>query len=78
MRSTAIAPSAPYDTDIYLVLDNFGGRLGQAWRETPEERTERETVLIDLLDGQFTNPSRIVVFNTAAGVSSGVFASSPI
>jgi hypothetical protein len=32
------------------------------------ERTERETVLIDLLDGQF----RIVVFNTAAGVSRDV------
>jgi hypothetical protein len=27
--------------DTYLVLDDFGGRLGPAWRETDEEDSDR-------------------------------------
>jgi hypothetical protein len=35
----SIAAVLPDDHDIYLVLDDFGGRLGRAWRETDEEHT---------------------------------------
>jgi hypothetical protein len=59
------------DHDVYLVLDDFG-RLGQAWRETDPERTDRETVIRDLLDGQYTDPVRVVSFNTAEGWSRDV------
>jgi hypothetical protein len=48
----SIAPGLPDDVDVYLVLDDFGERLGRAWRETDEERTDRETVVRDLLEGQ--------------------------
>ena len=41
-RSPSIVPEAD-DREIYLVLDDFGGRLGHAWPETDEERTDRET-----------------------------------
>jgi hypothetical protein len=34
--------------DIYLVLDDFGGRLGRAWRETAEEDANREMLIRDL------------------------------
>jgi hypothetical protein len=65
----SIAPASPDDHDTYLVLDDFGQRLGRAWRETGEERTDRETVVTDLMDGQYSNPARIVAFNTAEGWS---------
>jgi len=36
-------PTLPDDRDVYLVLDDFGGRLGRAWRETDEDQTDRAT-----------------------------------
>ena len=35
------------------------------YRETDVEDTDRETVIRDLLDGQYKNPVRLVAFNTA-------------
>lgn len=70
--SPPITPPLPDDQDVYLVLDDFGGRLGRSWRESPEERTERATVLTDLLDGQFFDPVRVVAFNTSKGTSKDV------
>ena len=66
--SPSIVPD-PDDRDIYLVLDEFGGRLGRAWPETDEERTDREVVITDLMTGQYSNPVRVVAFNTAEGWS---------
>jgi Fe2+ transport system protein FeoA len=57
--------------DTYLVLDDFG-RLGCSWRETDAERTDRETVIRDLVEGQYSYPVRIVAFNTAEGWSRDV------
>src|SRR5215469_3130383 len=63
--SAAIAPTLLDDVDVYLVLKDFGGKLGRAWSETDEERTDREMVIADLLTGQYSDPVRVVVFNTA-------------
>jgi hypothetical protein len=71
-RSPSIAPTSPDDHDIYLVLDDFGARLGRAWRETDEERTDRKTVITDLIEGQYSDPAQVVVFNIAEGWSSYV------
>jgi hypothetical protein len=70
--SPSIAPGPPDDVDVYLVLDDFGERLGRAWRETGEERTDRERVITDLVDGQYSEPARVVAFNTAEGWSRDV------
>lgn len=59
----SIVPSATDET-VYLVADDFG-RLGRAWRETDYEATDLETVIRDLLSGQYSNPVRVVAFNTA-------------
>ena|SRR2546423_14406952 len=59
------------DRDVYLVLDDFG-RIGWAWRETDVEDTDYETVINDLLEGQFANPVRVIGFNTAEGWSKDV------
>jgi hypothetical protein len=64
--SPSLAPHGP-DQDTYLVLDDFGGRLGRAWRETDENATDRETLIRDLVEDQFNNPVRIVAFNSAEG-----------
>jgi hypothetical protein len=71
-RSPSIVPYVS-DRDVYLVLDDFG-RLGRSWRETDEDRTDRSTIIRDLLDGQFNNPVRVVSFNTAEGWSRDVSA----
>lgn len=66
-RSPSIVPDAA-DRDIYQVLDDFG-RLGRSWRERDEERTDRETTIVDLIDGQFSSPVRVIAFHTAEGWS---------
>ena len=52
------------DQNVYLVVDDFGG-LGQAWREADVEHTDLETVILDLLEGQYNGPVRVISFNTA-------------
>jgi hypothetical protein len=71
MSGTGWTPSivpmvvVPYGADqtVYLVVDSFG-RLGTAYRETDIKRTDLETVITDLMSGQFNDPVRIVAFNT--------------
>ncbi len=71
-RSPSIVPREA-DQDIYVVLDDFvGAWLGRAWRETDEEDTDRETLIRDLMEGQYSHPARIVAFNTAEGWSRDV------
>ena len=54
------------DRDVYLVLDDFGW-MGCAWRETNVEDTDLEGVISDLLEGQYSNPVRVVGFNLSEG-----------
>ena len=59
MRSSSWTPSiVPNDNDetVYLVVDDFG-RLGRAWPESDYEATDLETVIQDLLTGQYSNRS---------------------
>ena len=67
MRRTSWTPSiVPTDTDetVYLVADDFG-QIGRAWREADYDATDLETVIQDLLSGEYSNPIRVVAFNTA-------------
>jgi hypothetical protein len=52
------------DQNVYLVVDDFG-RNGRACRETDVERADLEAVIMDMLEGQYQNPVRVVGFNTA-------------
>src|SRR5712664_2164637 len=66
MPSTGWTPSTvPYGADqtVYLVVDRFG-RLGSFYREIEIERTDLETIIADLMSGQFNDPVRVVAFNT--------------
>jgi len=55
----------PYGADqtLYLVVDRFG-RHGSVYHETEVERTDLETIIADLMSGQFNDPVRVVAFNT--------------
>ena len=52
------------DHNVYLVLDCFDG-AGCAWREADVAGTDLETVIADLMAGQYHDPQRVVAFNTA-------------
>jgi hypothetical protein len=54
------------DQNVYIVLDDFGHN-GRAYRETDVERAGLEAVIMDLLEGQYRNPIRVIGFNTAEG-----------
>jgi len=59
------------DQNVYLVVDDFAHR-GSAWREADTEKTDFETVVADLLSGQYNDPIRVVGFNTAGKWSEDV------
>jgi hypothetical protein len=69
-HSPSIVPEHT-DREIYIVLDDFG-LLAKVWRETNDADADRETLIQDLLDGQYEDPIRIVAFNTAQGWSRDV------
>jgi hypothetical protein len=67
MPRTGWTPSlVPYGADqtVYLVIDGFGGGLSTVYRETEIERADLETIIADLMSGQFNDPIRVVAFNT--------------
>jgi hypothetical protein len=66
----SIVPSGT-DQNIYLVVDDLG-RFGRVWRETDAERTDLETVITDMLDGQYSSPVAVYGFNPGEGWSRDV------
>ena len=68
MRTSPSIVPRDNDRDAYFVMDDLG-HLGRVWHETDPNSTDRETVIRDLLDGQYFNPVRVVSFNTADGWS---------
>jgi len=59
----SIVPTGHNQT-IYLVVNNFR-HLGTAFTETDVEHADLETVITDLMSGQYSDPVRVVAFNTA-------------
>ena len=59
------------DQNIYLVMDDFG-RLGRVWREADVEHTDLETVIEDMLSGQYSSPVGVFDFNPFEGWSRDV------
>jgi hypothetical protein len=66
MRKSDGTPSIvpnEYDQTVYLVEDCF--KSGCVWPEVGTDRTDLETVIADLLTGQYTDPQRVIAFNTS-------------
>jgi hypothetical protein len=68
-HTTSLAPE--FDVTVHIVLDDFG-KAGRVYRETAEEAANLDTVVDDLMTGQFNNPVRVIAFNTSEGWSRDV------
>ncbi|MCS3726509.1 hypothetical protein [Bradyrhizobium betae] len=52
------------EPSVYLVAEDFG-RSGRAWREADLETTDLETVIHDLIAGEYRRPIKVIAFNTS-------------
>jgi hypothetical protein len=70
MRKSSWTPSIvpSDDQNVYLVVDDFG-QFGRVWREADIEKTDLESVIQDLLEGQYNNPIGVFGINPAEGWS---------
>jgi hypothetical protein len=59
------------DQTVYIVENDFGWR-GRAYVETDSEYADLEATITGLLEGQYSNPVRIVAFKTAESWSEDV------
>jgi hypothetical protein len=68
----SLAPDQqPHDVTVYIVLNDFG-QLGRAYVETDEATADEQTVVNNISDGEYSNPVRVVAFNTVEGWSRDV------
>ena len=71
-QTPSLAPDEqPHDVTVYIVLNDFG-QLGRAYVETDEAKADEKTVVSDIISSQYSNPVRVVAFNTAEGWSRDV------
>jgi hypothetical protein len=61
MRSPPLVPA--FDFETCIVFDDFG--RFRVYRETDENEVDRETVIRNIINGQYEKPVRVVAFNTA-------------
>jgi hypothetical protein len=59
----SIVPNGP-DQTFYIVVNNYG-KLGPAFAETDVGEADLETTITDLMSGQYSDPVRVVAFNTS-------------
>src|SRR5262245_51489175 len=65
MRTPSLIPDKqqPHVT-VYIVINDFG-ELGRAYVETDEAKADEETILTNIISGEYSNPIRVVAFNAA-------------
>ena len=67
-NQTPLAPGEPaFDVTVYIVLNDFGDRLGRAYCETDEAEADEKTIVENILGDQYSSPLRVVAFNIAEG-----------
>ena len=73
IRTPSLVPDGqPYDVAAYIVVNDYGQQLGRAYAETDEAKADEKTVVSDIISGQYSNPVRVVAFNTVEGWSRDV------
>ena len=55
-----------FDITVHLVLNDFG-KLGRSYLETDEEQADLETIIRNFVVGEYSQPKRVVAFNTSEG-----------
>jgi hypothetical protein len=59
------------DVTVYIVVEDYGD-LGRAFRETDIAEADFETMVRNIISGEYRNPLRVVAFNTVEGWSRDV------
>jgi hypothetical protein len=59
------------DVTAYIVLEGFGD-LGRAFRETDIAEADHDTIVRNMISGEYEDPLRVVAFNTVEGWSRDV------
>jgi hypothetical protein len=58
-NSPSLVPPQPaYGTTVYIVLDDFGPKLGRAYCETDEAEADEKTIIENMISVQYSNPVR--------------------
>src|SRR5262245_62121070 len=53
-NQTPLVPGQPtFDVTVHIVLNYFGSRLGRAYCETGEDEADEETIIENILNGQY-------------------------
>ena len=55
-----------HDATVYVVLDDYGS-AGQAYREIDPNDADEQSIVDDLISGQFERPIKLVAFNVVEG-----------
>ena len=58
----------------YFVLCDYGPKIGKAWYQAEPERSDRDTVIDWLIEGQYTTPVQIIEVDISTGTSRDVSA----
>src|SRR3979409_653024 len=65
MKRTSSPPIVPgFDFEVCVVLDDFGP-AGRAYREADEDKADRETVIRNIMRGEYERPLRVVAVHSA-------------
>jgi hypothetical protein len=70
MSFPSIVPGG-WDQTVYVVENDFG-RAGRAYVETDVESASLDDITGRLIAGEYSNPIRVIAFNTAEGWSRDV------
>ena len=55
-------------------LCDYGPKIGKAWHQADPERSDRDTIIDWLIEGQYTNPVQIIEVDLPAGIARDVSA----
>jgi hypothetical protein len=64
-------PYPENDVTAYIVVEDFG-HLGRAFLETDLAEADLDTIVRNVISGEYRDPLRVVAFNTAEGWSRDV------
>jgi hypothetical protein len=62
LRSPSLVPAE--SQNVYLVVDDLG-KYGSVFRETPTDAADLETILTDMVAGEYHSPASVICINVA-------------
>jgi hypothetical protein len=69
--SPSLVPSCDHDHALHFVLCDFG-KYGKSYIETDPSEADRDTIVRNMVDGQYNRPLRVIALNPTEGWSRDV------